>query len=64
MSKIALLSLLHLAGWLSGSGEEGEIIVPSHKIKQPQQRIEPSKQKLKRKEGKKSRRNRGKNRGK
>jgi len=63
--KMSKLPLWLLMGWLADSiREEPPIVVPSCKVKQPRQHTEPSKQKLKRREGKKNRKNRGKNRGK
>ena len=59
-----LVSLLLLAGGFGENGKEGKIVVPSYKIKQPIQHTEPSKQKLRKRIGKKNRTNRGKNRGK
>lgn len=58
-SKLALLSMF---GMFSGDGEGGRVSIPSHKIEQPKQSTQLSKQQIQKLKGKKARKNRGRNR--
>lgn len=61
MSKVAQLALLSMVGLMSGSVEQPTQI-RSYKIEQKKEEIQLSRRKLQRMKGKKTRRNRGKNR--